>query len=97
MRLSGATVSPIAPLKGKEYAFTVTGKSKGKKIYLAGHSIEEAEIWHGIISKMADVGNKDPYLRLKKLEAVKMTQSTLGLNKNQEGDSDEVRLVFSIA
>ena len=76
-KLAGATLTEISTVKGKEHAFIVSNKSGSKKIYLAGHSLEEAEVWRNIILRISDESNKDPFLKLKKLDSLKMAQSTL--------------------
>jgi hypothetical protein len=52
-------------------------KSGNKKMYLAGHSYEEAELWRNIIVKMSDEENSDPFLKLQKLDSEKMTNSVI--------------------
>lgn len=80
-KLAGATLTSISTIKGKDHAFIVSNKSGSKKIYLAGHSPEEAELWRDIILRISDVSNKDPFLKLKKLDSVKMAQSTLSQDR----------------
>lgn len=87
-KLAGATVSEITSVKGQDHAFTITNKSGNKKMNLAGHSIEEAQLWREIIIKVSDENNKDPYLKLIKLDSLKMTQSTIK-NRKVSVDSDE--------
>ncbi|CAI2382818.1 unnamed protein product [Moneuplotes crassus] len=64
LSLSGATVSEIATYKDKPNAFYIKAKSS-KKMYLAGKSYEEAQLWRDrVILQLTDESNNTGFFNM---------------------------------